>query len=277
MLLSMVFVSCEKIHPKAEIPSYIQVNSINLSTNTSSEGSNVNNITDAWIFVDDNLMGIYELPVTFPVNEMGTHEIMVRAGIKKNGMASSRVIYPFYDQYSVTTNLTEKEITVIAPTIEYYSNLQFAWMEDFEVGTSLVKSGSSDTTLEMISSFNGIQLDNKCAAIYLDQSKTYFEISTNASQFNLPIGTPIYMELSYMCASPFSIGVFKNTTFGLEKTSPYITINPSSSWKTIYIDINDAAKSHTNALSFEIYFAGTIGADLTESYILLDYIKLIYN
>ena len=277
MLLGIVFISCEKIHPKADVPSYIQISSIDLTTNTSSEGSNNNNITDAWVFIDDNLVGVYELPATFPVLGKGNHEVMVRAGIKKNGMSSSRVIYPFYDKYSITTNLTENEISAIQPSIQYYSNLQFSLLEDFELGTSLEKSGSSDTTLELISSFNGVQLDSKCAAIYLDQNKTYFEIATSASQFSLPLGTPIYLEVSFLCSSAFSIGVFKNTTLGLEKTNPYITINPTSIWKTIYIDINDATKSHTNALSFEIYFAGTIDNELTESYVLLDNIKLIHN
>ncbi|HOV12628.1 MAG TPA: hypothetical protein PLL90_12785, partial [Bacteroidales bacterium] len=67
------------------VPSYIHIDKIDLNTTYEFDGSNSCKITDAWVYIDGDLQGIYELPATFPVLANGQHTIMVRAGIKLNG------------------------------------------------------------------------------------------------------------------------------------------------------------------------------------------------
>ena len=47
-------------------------------------GSITENITDVWVYIEDNLQGVYEIPVEFPVLEEGIKNIRVKAGIKAN-------------------------------------------------------------------------------------------------------------------------------------------------------------------------------------------------
>ena len=70
-------------------PAYIKINDIELNN------SSTDKITDAWVYIENQLQGVYELPAKFPVLETGVKEIRIKAGIKNNGISSSRVFYPF--------------------------------------------------------------------------------------------------------------------------------------------------------------------------------------
>lgn len=77
-------ISCKKTDL---VPSYIHIEKIDVSTVYELYGSDSHKITDAWVYVDGDLQGIYELPATFPILATGQHTIMVRPGIKLNGIA----------------------------------------------------------------------------------------------------------------------------------------------------------------------------------------------
>ena len=96
ILLIVVFSSCKKDQFKAEIPSYIHIESIDLETD-SFEGSDSQNLTDAWVTMDGNFLGAFELPCTIPILSDGAHEFRVSSGIKANGISATRIIYPFFE------------------------------------------------------------------------------------------------------------------------------------------------------------------------------------
>ena len=47
------------------VPAYLSIPNFTLTT-TSAQGSAAQKITDAWVYVDGNLNGIFELPAKFP-------------------------------------------------------------------------------------------------------------------------------------------------------------------------------------------------------------------
>src|SRR3954471_3898254 len=85
----LAFSGCNKEEP---IPVYVHIEKISLVANpdgfvnsvTGDEGSLSSKISDAWVYVDEQLVGCFELPVTFPVLAEGTHTVKIRAGIKVN-------------------------------------------------------------------------------------------------------------------------------------------------------------------------------------------------
>ena len=83
LLLTLGFISCRKFEGSQKVPSYIHIESIEVDSLTDYfvYGANTHKITDAWVYVDDNLVGIYELPSTFPVLKKGQHKVAVRGGI----------------------------------------------------------------------------------------------------------------------------------------------------------------------------------------------------
>ena len=55
ILIAVVFSSCTKDQFKAEIPSYIHIESIDLETD-SFEGSDSQKLTDAWVTMDGSFL-----------------------------------------------------------------------------------------------------------------------------------------------------------------------------------------------------------------------------
>ena len=69
--------SCEIFNPEEQVPAYVHLDKIDLNTQ-SDEGSKSHKITDAWVYLDDQLVGTFELPSTFPVlTENGNHNLKI--------------------------------------------------------------------------------------------------------------------------------------------------------------------------------------------------------
>ena len=55
------FVSCEKLNPAETIPAYIKINEIKLNVPADgSQGSSQSNFNCAWVYVDEELIGVVE-------------------------------------------------------------------------------------------------------------------------------------------------------------------------------------------------------------------------
>lgn len=270
--------SCEIINPEEDIPSYIHINYIQLQINDSiKEGTSSHKITDAWVYIDDELLGAYELPVTFPVLKEGKHILKVKAGIKVNGIADTREKYPFYDFSIDTINLIKGSIIEVNPVVQYFQGITFAWIEDFETGNSLTKTNSSDTAIQLVDADTSIgYLGNKSAAIYLDSAHTFYVSTASPGQFELPKGSPVYLEINYKCNNEFAVGIFKNTSSQSIQLQPSLYINPSNKWNKIYVSLTNDVKAQTDAVSYEVYFGVIKEESVPYPEIYLDNIKLVY-
>src|SRR5688500_13907587 len=89
---------CKKTVNPEEIPSYLYIDKINLQT-LAGEGTSKQDITDAWVYVQGQAIGVFELPARIPVLAEGNPEVWVYAGIKKDGISSTRVKYPFFKPF----------------------------------------------------------------------------------------------------------------------------------------------------------------------------------
>ena len=144
IVLYITLQGCNKADNAQTIPAYIVVNEFTLST-TSVQGTNSHQITDAWIFVDDKLMGVFELPARVPTLSTGQQNVKIFAGIKNNGQSDDRVRYPFYTNYDATVDLIPDSSITINPSIGYIADLDI-WEENFEDGgISFSKTSLSDT------------------------------------------------------------------------------------------------------------------------------------
>ncbi|MES2398217.1 MAG: hypothetical protein V4549_19535, partial [Bacteroidota bacterium] len=90
------FISCELYNPAEPIPAYIRIDKIDLAT-IPGQGTDSHKITDAWVYIDEQLIGCFELPATFPVLYEGSHQVKIAPGIKVNGIAATRSPYPFFN------------------------------------------------------------------------------------------------------------------------------------------------------------------------------------
>ena len=66
IMVAILIASCSKDKFNAQIPSYLHIEVIDLETE-SFEGSSSHKITDAWITMDGNFLGAFELPCVVPI------------------------------------------------------------------------------------------------------------------------------------------------------------------------------------------------------------------
>ena len=129
-LIVLVLSSCQK-EDTAGIPTYIKIDNIALD-----QGNTTSNITDAWIYINGQLQGVYELPAKFPVLEQGNTDIKVYAGIKNNGISTERATYPFYNPYTINTELSINSTREIKPEISIKENISggdnLVYLDDLE-------------------------------------------------------------------------------------------------------------------------------------------------
>ena len=115
-LTTLLFLfSCEVINTEEDIPSTITIESIEV------DGNHTSKITDAWVYIDNEFQGVFPLPANFPVLKTGELEIIIEAGIKKNGISSSRENYPFFTSFEVNRELLENQNTSFSPTSDFAS------------------------------------------------------------------------------------------------------------------------------------------------------------
>lgn len=271
LLVLLSLASCEVINPEEEIPSYIHIESIDLYVaDPGIQGSDAHKIVDAWVYVDDELVGVFELPATFPVLKNGEHTVKVRAGIKSNGISSTRLPYPFYKTYSTQVNLQPGQKVNISPVVEYFEGTQFKWIENFDNTGTTIADGpyTSDTTLMQQNTdvFEGTQ----SGGAYLDGNRLVFFASSATAFTNLPKGeNRVWLELNYKSNIAFQVGIISNNI-----THPSLTINPNESWNKIYVDLSPQVSSYLGP--HIIYISMLRNSDAGSAYLLLDNIKLVH-
>ncbi|HQI70355.1 MAG TPA: hypothetical protein PLT47_06360 [Bacteroidales bacterium] len=259
------------------VPSYIHIDKIDLNTTYEFDGSNSCKITDAWVYIDGDLQGIYELPATFPVLANGQHTIMVRAGIKLNGIAMSRAYYSYYQPWETTVLLTAEQTDTLHPTVTYYEN-KIHWKEDFETaGMTLLKFTNSDTNfiqtqdsaLVFEGASSGVANMDATAPYLLSVSDQIYEIPQNQS--------PVFLELNYKTNAPLAIGLFAVLNTGMNNRIDVMVLNPNTTWNKIYINLTPAANVSSNVAGYKVFFESYKPENQASAEVLLDNIKLLYT
>ena len=104
--------SCNLIDPEEAVPSVIYIDELSLNVNPG-EGTDSHKITEVWVYTNGQMLGAFDLPARIPVLNQGNTDVLMFAGIKNNGISSTRIRYPFYTTFDTTIAFaagTEHEI-----------------------------------------------------------------------------------------------------------------------------------------------------------------------
>ncbi|MCX6251250.1 MAG: hypothetical protein NTX61_10925 [Bacteroidetes bacterium] len=276
-LLSLT--SCDKFSGDQTIPAYLKVDSIYLVSKPS-QGTASHNITDAWIYVDDQLIGIFELPARVPVLKQGKHKVRVDAGIKKNGIAATRADYVFYDPVIIEqVNFVPDSTTSLGTLHTIYSTAaQFLGMENFENAGMILDTtprslvGINRTAFGSDLTFEGLH----SGSIVMDTTTKHneFECVTQGN-YTIPLA-PVYLEMNFNTNMAFTIGVVIYVSLSIVQY-PVITLNPTNGqWKKIYIELTNSLNTYAGANTFKVYLRAT-DSSVPAAQILIDNIKILTN
>ncbi len=275
-ICTLLFASCVD-NGTDTIPSYVKVESSSLQTDGGTSGSSSHRIVDSWLYIDDQIIGVFETPVDIPVLDEGNVRIRMKAGIMSNGISESRRVYEFYNYYETQARLVRDSAIVINPVYSYKDNVTFAWIEDFEdLQTSMDATALSDTAMFVTTNPEEVFEKNACGKIVLarQDSTVFFEVITDTA-YRLPQdGSAVVLEIDYKTESTITIGVFAFAP------SPHqvsvLNLNPTDSWKKVYVYLTTAITSYINSDYYKIFIGGYLEEGQEESVILVDNIKLLY-
>jgi hypothetical protein len=263
--VGLAMASCNLINPVEPTPAYVHIPSIELTTDYVDEGSASHSIVDAWVYVDNQVVGVFELPAEFPVLETGS-KIQVFPGIKQDGISNTRIPYPFYEVHEQQYSLQPATIDTISPSIRYRSGVMFPLKEDFEIGNDFTEMGITSAIGDV---FEG----DKSGFILLDAGIPDFVASSQP--YPLPgNGSRVFLEMDYRNEGAFNVLLLVNASSGPD-IKYVITINPKDDWNKIYIDLTSAVSSNP-ATSYQVVFAGELPQGKSEAAYYWDNIKLVH-
>ncbi len=283
LLLALLQAACSTFDKQEPIPSYIRITGIDLKTPTdNSQGSSSSNITDAWVYINDNLQGVYPMPTKFPVLLTGSAKLSIRSGIVQNGIDATRIDYPFYNAWDTTIELKEKEILSLKPRINgYRSGTVFHLNEDFEgLGLNFEKTSSSINDIYKTSNPAIIFEGNNCGKFEILSGSVDVTIATT-NYYNLPKqGANVFLELNYNINQDMEVGVFaqegaqikQSPVLGLRATTNDQGIN---TWKKVYVDLTQAISNEVFATGYKIYFYAKQAKGVSSPIFYIDNVKLI--
>lgn len=277
VLLASSYTSCELINPEEQIPSFIRIDSISLSTNESTEGKPAHNFTDAWVYDNEQLVGVYELPAVVPVLRQGDANIRIRAGIKLNGQIGSRIPYLFSKDFVQTIELFPDSQLHVNPTVTFNSNVNFDWIESFDNSstTTLAKTAVSQAEVERITGSESY--DGESLKLALDADQVIFECKMSGDGVDIPgSGNPAILEFTYRCNNTFAVGLFSKDPGGTLQTR-IIQLYPSEDWNHIYINLTDVVSSNTHFTAQNPFFGFIRDEGIEgEAFVILDNIRMMH-
>jgi len=288
LLVLTGFLSCEKFEGSQTVPAYISVDTFKLANNSQLElGFISHNITDVWVYVDDEIIGAFELPAErIPVLSEGKHKLTLAPGIKYNGMSGTRGPYPFLEPDIDTGFIFYIDsIVKVSPVVRYYNTTFAAWLEDFDdAANSLQPSPDSDTSLQFLTYEppDTVLFGNASGKGYLEQEHSVLEVASYNEEVPgivLPTNSaPVFLEMQYNIDIPLIVGLFIIET-GVQITRhPILVLNPTyCDWKKIYVNMTPTVSDNVNADYFNVFIRAEIPAGLNSAIIKIDNLKLLTN
>ncbi|RPG58624.1 MAG: hypothetical protein CBD51_004555 [Flavobacteriales bacterium TMED191] len=280
LLITIIFHSCEDNKYSAHTPSYIEINHFKYDGNTNTNKPHPlqyqsTNITDGWISMNGEVIGVFEMPCQVPILSEGLHSFDIYPGIKVNGIAGNRAKYPFYNKFEIDVELIKDQVIPIYPTTSYHKNVTkiFETQGTFEQPGTMFERVNDNDTVPIRQNYEVFQ-GQYSTAIYLDSVKNKFEIR-NIDELELPLNS--FMELDFKSNISFNIGLIIINSGNIPIKEELIQLYPTESWKKIYLDLYPLINLGNNNSKYKIYIDGQYNDLVIKNAIYIDNLKLVHN
>ena len=276
----VILSSCVKNNPK---PSWIKIEKWQLEANpllSGAEGDLIHNFSQAYVYVDNKIVGVFELPIKLPIMLEGDKEIVIFPAIINNGIANQgKMIYPFCESYRVTLNLKKGETTVINPTTRYSSITQFPFVEDFESASIKFTTDPNANAVITQVPHTDPGKTGYCGHVALNQADSLWTGTTHDAMQLPKQGAEVFLEIEYKNTNDILTGVLAITLPGTVRTHPYIRLNKQLGtpvWKKTYINLKQIVSYSVEADYFEQFLQMVIDPTASSSDVYIDNIKVVH-
>lgn len=264
-----------------KVPAYLDLSGFGVST-LQGEGNSSSNIVQAWSYVNDQSLGVWESGARIPVLSAGTVPVKFIAGVERNGVSTDLVQYPFYRTWSGSVELVPTEHTPVQPVFQYYPDLEF-WIADFEdPAIPFTFDVGSDTIMlqwDSVAHPDDVKPGaGDAAAFFLDADHPRMK-GICFETADLEGGGTTWLELDYRSDHRMLVGLYY-TVSGFVVDEPYVYIAPtkqgdgSMPWKKMYIDLSPFTNNGV-AMDRKFYIAAQLEAGTTNASFWIDNVKLV--
>jgi hypothetical protein len=272
LYLGLLLSACVKNNPD---PAWLEVNEWVLEANSSlngEEGQLTHNLTDAWVYVDEQLIGVFEVPFKIPILKEGAANIRIYPTIRVNGISATKMRNEHLVPFELNGVFVKNQTLTVTPVTHYKDNVNF-WIEDFEdINIKLTddpNTSSAHLTLanDTLKWFNG----NYYAKVMLSATDSIWVANTNQDQqLTIPKNKQAMLEIDYCNSVPFTNYLLFVNANGVTENA-MVTMNKSPlnalRWKKIYILLSEVITAGPRA------FHDTA---ISSNFILIDNIKVVY-
>lgn len=278
-LFLLLVSGCVKNNPD---PSWLYIDKWTLNANpnlSGAEGELTQNFSEAWVYINDECVGVFELPVKIPLLKTGSVNVKVYPGIKDNGISGTKRIYPFCNVFQQTINLTANQTVSLNPVTSYVSSTNFI-IEDFE-GANVLLENDPNTSManyfisnQDLQPFNG----NAYAKVNLNAMDSIWIAYTTFGSYHSK-GKEVYLEIDYYTTNRIITGLIAISPSGIKKNTN-IQINKSSpetvKWKKIYISLKELIGASDANAYFDHSFEAFKESGMGNTEIRIDNVKVVY-
>ncbi len=258
-------------------PSYLLINHFSVVTNGATQGSSSQIITEAFVYIDDQIAGVYHLPASIPFALTGSHSIKIAPAIIENAIASNpRHAYTFLTAFDTIINFTAANPVTIFPVIGYRSSVKFALIEDFENPLPLF----TKTTYNTIDTLtrDSIPADNMepgHCALFEIKNGILMEYATR-NKYSLPSSaiSETFLEINYKSELPLAIGLYIDEPTTIIKTG-VVTLNAKASWSKAYINLTGLVSARPFGTKYSLFISAA-NADINVKNVFVDNIKILH-
>lgn len=283
----LLWQGCNIINPAEQTPTYIHIDSFHfvqntavnptiLKTNTQSNilatRSHQTNIV--WVYYNNNPVGIFDLPATFPVMATGTGQLQVAPAILVNGLNSSVGAYPFYMVDTFSFAAQPGRIINHTPQTEFYSDAKVGIISNFEDGTNFSQWESSVANMGITT--DSFVFEGYHSGIIKLPTQDGADSAVDSTSFSFIIpGGVAYIEFDYNSTVPFYVGMQANLSHIISSTPYYKAgIYPNNGWEKFYLRVDDFT-ADAQASSYNLYIKAVLPAGQTAGRVLIDNIQLV--
>jgi hypothetical protein len=285
LLAALIFLSgCDR--ETEPIPSYIRIDSVSVKT-LAGQGNPIHEISALNVFIDEQFIGVYEIPCTLPVLFTGKHKLSVIPSVRINGVVNQHVVHRLFKRADTTIDLMEGKITAAGNIIlQYKDNIEFPWVEDFEDGNSeLVRlySAKGDTsyiTTEAFSLNGRYEGNTRCMKVVIAAADTAKTVDMASFKYfgNLPfMGTDIMLEFDIKTPVPVQVAMIRKNSSG-KLYLPYVYLfETGGKWKRFYINLIYELYNQPADTEIQLLISPIKTEEIkTEQIILIDNIRFSY-
>ena len=265
------------IEPWEGPPHFIHIQDIAFEPDAS-QGEPTSRIEEVWVYSETDVLGAFPLPADIPLSpaELGeSTTLTLSAGIRANGISSTRKPYPFYEAVEVPLALEYGGRDTLEMTVGYTDWTEVVIAEDFETANRFEPTITSTAEIVRTESEELVLDGTSSGLIVLDAENQTLISSTNEQQYNLRSNGPVWLELDYACTQPFWIGLYVKDAVNAQRI-PILVLNSTEGERNkIYLDLDPVVRTTPDATHYEITLDAYYDGSADSTVVVVDNFKLL--